>query len=155
MSQKARPRAHDIECRTAGARELARRRDEATLLNGSDRLRELGLERRQLPARKHPHNRLVRTLQEHVHDLDLAGSGTQCGQRVNKPLDCVIVLERLFGREALEAIRLVVDDESAPVRLVEDVESPRSSTPSCTNAKGRSAVAPSSSAIRLARLDPQ
>ena len=40
----------------------------------------------------------VRPLEEVVDDLDLLGSGAEAGERVDEPLEPVVVLDDLLGR---------------------------------------------------------
>src|SRR5256886_1913862 len=116
------PRADDVENRTAGADELARRRLEPALLDPRDRLRELRFGPGQLGGDEARGHGGVGPLEKLVDALDLLGAGTEAGQGVDEPLQVVVALDHLFRRGVLEHVRLVVDDNRARPVEVENVE---------------------------------
>ena len=73
-------------------------------------------------AREARGHRIVRPLEEHVDDLDLVRPRAEAGERVDEPLHAVLVLHHLVRRQLTERVRLVVDDERAPARRMEEVE---------------------------------
>src|SRR5947209_2601195 len=115
-------RAHEVERRAPGARELARRRSELAGLNPRDRHGELGFQLAQLVARERRRHHGVRTLEELVHDLDLVGAGAEARERVDEPLQPVPLLDDRFGRHVTDEVRLVVDDERPAAFEVQHVE---------------------------------
>src|SRR2546429_9825847 len=72
---KSWPRTDDVENRTAGTDELARRRPEHALLDSGDRLRELRFQPGKLGADETRGHSWVRPFEELVDDLDLFGTG--------------------------------------------------------------------------------
>src|SRR6185437_8338783 len=72
-----RPGAHQIERRTAGAGEVARRGDELAAPDLRDRGRQLRLELGQICTRERRGDELVRPLEKLVDDLDVVGSGAE------------------------------------------------------------------------------
>ena len=62
-----------------------------------------------------------RPLEELVDDLHLTGARAQAHDRVHEPLQVVLRLDDVGRRAAVEHVRLVVDDERAPISEVEHV----------------------------------
>ena len=85
---------------------------------------ELPLERGHLVAGERALHRFIRPLEKDVGDLDLVGARAKRGQRVDEPLERVVVLERFLRGQILEAVRLIIDDETAAVREAEEIEAP-------------------------------
>src|SRR5205085_11625711 len=108
---QARTGADEVESRTAGARELARRRPELAGLDPRDCRGQLGLERRQLGEREPRLDRLVRTLEEGVDDFDLLRPGAEARERVHAALQPVVRVDDLLRRRLADEVRLVVDYE--------------------------------------------
>src|SRR6266540_3798358 len=121
---QARPRANDVEGRAAGAGVVARVRDELARVDPGDRGGELRFERVDVGAREGRGNDGVRPFEEVVDDLDLVGAGPEARERVDEPLQAVVVVDDLLGRELGEGIRLVVDDERAAAGAVQHVDEP-------------------------------
>ena len=61
----------------------------------------------------------VRPLEEVVDDLDLLRPGAEARERVDEPLQPVVLLDDLLRRRLAERVRLVVDDERAAVGELE------------------------------------
>src|SRR5438128_2559517 len=117
-----RSRADEVERRAARARELARSRDELAGLDSRDRGRELGLEVWHVCRRERRADDRVGSLEEVVDDLHLLRAGAEARKRVHEALQPVVLLHDLFRRSLGERVRLVVDDERAAVRAMEDVD---------------------------------
>ena len=81
---------------------------------------QLSLQRRELVAIVGGGHRLLRLLEEQVHDLDRLRSGAQRCQRVDEPLDPVLALGDPSRIGALEPIALVVDDQHPAAGLARD-----------------------------------
>jgi hypothetical protein len=64
----------------------------------------------------------IGALEEVVDDLNLVCTRPEAGERVDEPLEVVVVVDDLLGRPLLERVRLVVDDERAPAVELEHVE---------------------------------
>ena len=94
-------------------------------------------------------------LEEVVDDLDLVRPGAEAGERVDEPLQPVVGLDDLLRRPLGERVRLVVEDERPRAFAWRTSSRPCRSTPSCSNANGRSGRAPASVAIRRASSEPQ
>src|SRR5206468_2914695 len=92
---EARTCADKVESRTAGTRELARSRPELAGLETRNRDRELCLELRAVGQREPRLDRLPRALEERVDHLDLLRAGAEARERVNEPLQAVILLDDL------------------------------------------------------------
>ena len=83
---------------------------------------QLGLELADLLDAEHGRDDRVRPLEEVVHDLDLLCAGAEAGERVDEPLEVVVVLDDLLRRPLGERVRLVVHDERAVAVELEHVE---------------------------------
>ena len=155
-SRAARPGADEVE---RGARRRTRTRSASGGSSQPGSPRSLPRARPRVPAARRPERRrdeVVRALEELVDDLDLADAGPEAsrarrraagaGTRARRP--------RRASRSS-STVRLVVEDESPAVAAWKTSTRPRRSTPSCSNANGRSTEAPASAAIRAARSDRQ
>ena len=92
-------------------------------------------------------------LEEVVDDLDLVGAGAEARERVDEPLQPVVGLDDLLGRALGERVRLVVERRARAAPSRHSTSSrPCSSTPSCSNANGRSGSHPGSVAMRAREL---
>ena len=92
---QTRPGADDVERRTAGTVELARRGHELAGADPADRLRELGLERGHVGPRERRRDHGVGPLEEVVDDLDLVRARAEAGERVDEPLQAIVGLDDL------------------------------------------------------------
>src|SRR4029079_6591593 len=63
-----------------------------------------------------------RPLEEVVDDLDLLGPGPEARERVDEPLQPVVVLDDLVRRSLAQRVRLVVDHQGPAVTQIEDVD---------------------------------
>src|SRR5829696_4265758 len=72
--------------------------------------------------RRRRRRRGPRQARARADDLDLGGAGAEAGERIDEPLETVLVLDDLLRRRLLERVRLVVEDEGLVVLLLEDVE---------------------------------
>ena len=82
------------------------------------------LEQRQLAPLERRRDDGVGPLEEVVDDLDLVGAGAEARERVDEPLQPVVVLDDLVGRRLRERVRLVVEHERARALAPEHVEAP-------------------------------
>ena len=57
-----------------------------------------------------------------VDDLDFLGAGAEARQRIDEPLQPVVVVDDLLRRAFLERVRLVVDDDRLVACELQDVE---------------------------------
>ena len=90
--------------------------------NARDRCRQLGLESGHVIRAKTVATTASGTLEEVVDDLDLRRAGAETRERVDEPLQPVLVVDDLLRRALGERVRLVVDDERARPSRVEHVE---------------------------------
>ena len=90
----------------------------------SDRGGEFRLELRHLVAGERAPHGVFGPLEKDVGDFDLIGARAERGQRVHEPLQRIVVLERFLRGQVLEAVRLVIDDESPVVPEAEEIEAP-------------------------------
>ena len=93
-------------------------------MNPSDRRRKLGLERRQVGAREPRRDRVLGLLEEAEDHVDLLDTGAQGCERIDEPLDPVLVPDDLVRGQVPEPVRLVVDDQRALALAREEVEAP-------------------------------
>src|SRR5215211_9403885 len=118
---KPRTGAHHVERGAAGAGVVARGRDERARADTADRGGELGLERGNVGDAERCADGRVRTLEEVVNDLHLGRAAAEARERVDEPLQPVLVLDDLVRWVLGERVRLVVDDERAIAVTVEHV----------------------------------
>src|SRR5439155_2645372 len=109
--RQARTGADEVECRTARAGELARRRAKVSPPNPRDRLGKLPFEHGDVGRGERGGDDLVGALEELVGDLDLLRAVAQARKGVDEPLQTVLGLCDRRGIRAVEGIRLVVHDE--------------------------------------------
>ena len=113
-----RARADEVERGAVAADELVGRRPELVRLDPRDRLGQLGLQPRQVVDPVGAAHDRVGPLEEVVDDLDLLRPGAEAGERVDEPLQAVVVLDDLLRRALGERVRLVVEHERLrPVAL--------------------------------------
>ena len=153
---QVRPGAHQVESRAPGAREVARSRHELAGIDPADRGRELCFENGQLHAveaggrrprravrgsgrRPRPRRRPPGSTRAHRRGA-AAGSRPRRSPRAS--------LRPGYSSCSRGRVRFGPARQSTSSR-------PWSSTPSCSNANGRSGAAPSSVAIRAASSDSQ
>src|SRR5436305_765962 len=117
-----RPRADQVERRAARACELARRRPELARLDPLDAGRELRFELRDLLLPECRRDDRVRSLEKVVDDFDRRRARAEAGDRIDEPLQPVVVLDDLRGRRIADQVRLVVDHERAVSVEVDGVD---------------------------------
>ena len=91
-------------------------------IDARDRLAQLGLELRELRPLEDRRDDCVGALEEVVDDLDLVGTCAEARERIDEPLQAVVVLDDLVRGPLLQRVRLVVDDERAAAVELQDVQ---------------------------------
>src|SRR3954469_14282431 len=119
---EARACAHEVERGTTRAREVARGRPELACMDARNARRELGLERRDFRKRERRRRDGIGPLEEVIDDLDLLRTGAEARERIDEPLQPVVLLDDLLGARLADDVRLVVEHERPCPLQVERVE---------------------------------